>query len=102
MEGIGIEEVACHGNVIYGDDTLVIMDSISRRWLRGTKLINLILILVCKDGDMTVDFNGMPMAVSETDFMVCAPGAALDNINVSPDFRAVFFGVSYDKFRICL
>lgn len=95
---LGLEYLKNNERMNYSDGDIVILDDLDAFENPGTLELEMVLIVICTQGRMTADYNGNSIAVTDKDLLICPPSIMLDKIQRSPDFKGVFFGLSYQKF----
>ncbi len=89
-----------HGNkhLNYFDGDILILKNLDTFQDRESLKIEMVLIVICRKGELLADFNGEQIKVRSRDMLICPPSVFIDNLHTSPDFDAVIFGLSYQKF----
>lgn len=100
IQRIGLDYMLRHERMSFSDKDIMIIDSISSfSNVTTTMEIDMVLVVICDKGKLQVDYNGTPVTAQEKDMIICPPGVKLDNFLSSPDFHAIMFGLSYEKFQ---
>lgn len=95
---VGMKYLSDHERANYRDGDMLILNSLESLKRVGSMEMEMVLIVICEHGILHLDHNGTPITVKEKDMLICPPGVYLDNLLSSPDFKAVIFALSYQKF----
>lgn len=95
---MGMKYLSNYERTNYSDGDILILDNMGTLSTQGSFETEMVLIVICEHGILHLDHNGTPITVKEKDMLICPPGVYLDNIVSSPDFKAVIFALSYQKF----
>jgi AraC-type DNA-binding domain-containing proteins len=96
---VGMSYVRDHEWFNYADGDMMILYDLKNLETSGTMEMEMVFIMICKDGTFNAEYNNRRISMHGKDMLICPPGTKLDNLTHSPDFDAVLFGLSYEKFQ---
>lgn len=91
MDNIKDEEM-----IDYTDGDIAIADNIRQLPCYGnnTVKLNMVIIILCKEGKLQLDFNSQTYVLHPNDILFCHPNILLNNYMISPDFEGKIVGLS--------
>lgn len=99
---VGMDNAEKSTHAIYADGGIAILDNINempRDHNDNFRLKDVLVIIACTEGKMSICVNTKRCTVRANDFLICASNGVFNDCMVSPDFKGRIICVSHEAIR---